>query len=223
MFLDLAALALLMALGQFSPGPDMLLITHTVMAHGRRAAFFCIAGITTGLLVHATLALTGTTWIATNQPATWRILQAVAGLYLLWLAWAILRPSLAKSNQSSPDNPSRSPLPSNSPMTVFYRRGLTCNLLNGKALIFFASIVVPFHGPERPGFWPFAIGTLIVIEGLLLWNLWALLLDRPPVRRFYSRFALWISIFFALAMATLGLLLLFSPGDASLTAASLPQ
>ena len=48
-----------MLLGQFSPGPDFLLILKNALNHGRKAAFFSAAGISLGLIIHTTLAIAG--------------------------------------------------------------------------------------------------------------------------------------------------------------------
>ena len=48
-----------MVIGQFSPGPDMLLLTKNALNHTFRAALFTVAGITTGIVVHTLVALTG--------------------------------------------------------------------------------------------------------------------------------------------------------------------
>ena len=56
---DLAAFAGLLALGQFSPGPDMVLLTQTSLSHGRTAGWWTTAGITTGLAFHATFSRLG--------------------------------------------------------------------------------------------------------------------------------------------------------------------
>ena len=56
---ELAAFAGLMALGQFSPGPDMILLTRTALAEGAKAGAIMALGIASGLLVHASIAVAG--------------------------------------------------------------------------------------------------------------------------------------------------------------------
>ncbi len=52
--LELLAFAGVMALGQFSPGPDMILLTRTALRSGARAGVEMALGIACGLAVHAT-------------------------------------------------------------------------------------------------------------------------------------------------------------------------
>ena len=56
---ELLAFSGVMALGQFSPGPDMVLLTRTSLKSGVRAGVEMALGIACGLTVHATLAVAG--------------------------------------------------------------------------------------------------------------------------------------------------------------------
>ena len=53
------AFAGVMALGQFSPGPDILLLTRTALVHGRKAGCWTAVGIACGLACHAAVAVLG--------------------------------------------------------------------------------------------------------------------------------------------------------------------
>jgi threonine efflux protein len=197
---ELAAFAGILALGQFSPGPDMLLLTQTALARGRRAGWWTTAGITCGLTVHAVFALTALDWIARQQSGLWLAMQAAAGIYLLWLAWQVAHSPLPAAGAG--------PRPDGGTPARWFRRGLFCNLLNPKALLFFGSLVTPFLGAGRPPWWPWALGTVLVAEGLLLWGLWVVLLQAAPVRRAYAAAARGINLAFAGLMALLALRLL---------------
>ena len=82
--LELALFAGVMALGQFSPGPDMILLTRTALAEGAKAGAWMALGIATGLTVHTSIAVAGLA-VAFQQSATLR--HAVS-----WLAAAYPRP-----------------------------------------------------------------------------------------------------------------------------------
>ena len=43
---------MIMALGQFSPGPDMVLLTRTALSRGCAAGWAVAGGVATGLLLH---------------------------------------------------------------------------------------------------------------------------------------------------------------------------
>jgi threonine efflux protein len=178
-----------MAIGQFSPGPDMLLLTKTSLQHGAKAGCLTACGVATGLSVHSAIALTGGAWLFSHQsPLLWWA-KCAASLYLIYLAITILL-SLTKKNVSNESS-------LRSGRSHFYLRGLLCNLLNPKAAIFLTSICAPFLGPSKPASQAPILGLIIVVQGAVLWMLWALLLQWRPLRDFYHRTENKISIVFA--------------------------
>ena len=198
---ELLAFAGVMALGQFSPGPDMILLTRTALAEGAKAGVAMACGIATGLAVHSTLAVGGLA-VAFERSAGLR--QAVAWLasgYLLWLAVGLIRAALRK-----PQPPATTAARPKG-RTPFVR-GLICNLLNPKAVLFLAAVSAPFLRGSHPAWWPAAIWTVVVFQGGVLWALWARLLQWPPLRRRYERSARWIDGAFGLALAALALRLI---------------
>ena len=79
-----------MALGQFSPGPDMILLTRTALRSGARAGVKMALGIACGLSVHATLAVGGLALAFERLPLLRGALRWVAAVYLMWLAYRML-------------------------------------------------------------------------------------------------------------------------------------
>lgn len=197
--LQLVAFSGLMALAQFSPGPDMILLTRTALAEGARAGILMAAGIASGLAVHATIAVAGMAVVIERNPA-WRkaIAWAAAG-YLLWLAFRMVRGRLG--SESSTDRPSAAARPP-------FLRGLLCNLLNPKAALFLAAMTAPFLREPRPGWWPLSLWAVAVFQGGILWALWARLLQVRPIRLGYQKSALWIDFAFAGALVAMSLKLL---------------
>ncbi len=187
---DLLAFALVLAVGQFSPGPDMILITRTALACGRSAAMACVAGITTGLVVHATLAVTSVSVLMRTQPEVWRAIQAVGAVYLLWLAWQVFRD----------DGDSQEKSESTGALGQNFRRGLMTNLLNPKVMVFFATLIALFTSGDALGWWSVAMAAVIVIEGLCLWGLWVVVLQSKRMRERYFAARRWINGAFALLL-----------------------
>lgn len=187
--------AIVMVVGQFSPGPDMLLLTRTALAEGLKAGWLMVLGIVTGLAFHATLAIGGMALLLAEGGLLSQIMRVSAAAYLLWLAWGLLRKTPVTGEIVIPK---RSP----------YFRGLMCNLLNPKVLVFFAGVVAPFLGEGHPDWWPFALWGLIVGEGLFFWCLWVWLLQIPAIRRGYQKAGRPLDLLFALALTALAVNLL---------------
>jgi threonine/homoserine/homoserine lactone efflux protein len=199
---ELWVFAGLMALGQFSPGPDMLLLTLTALKEGRKTGVQMAAGIACGLAVHATIAIAGMAVAFQSFPMLRRGLQWVAAFYLLWLAWSMAEFLIARYRGAIFE---MEPVPSRRAPFV---RGLLCNLLNPKAALFLAAVCAPFLTGEHPDWWPFALWGIIVGQGLGLWSLWVLLLQWTPLRLRYERCSGLIDGIFGLVLAALAIRLM---------------
>jgi threonine efflux protein len=203
--LELALFSGLMALGQFSPGPDMILLTRTALAEGAKAGALMALGIATGLTVHASIAVAGLAVAFQQSPGLRQAITWLAAAYLLWLAGCLLRAAWKPAPSAGPAK--KKPAASRSP----YLRGLICNLLNPKAVVFLAATCAPFLSGGHPPWWPFAIAALVIVQGGTLWALWARLLQWRPLRTRYENSARWIDGAFGIALAVLALTLLVSP------------
>lgn len=200
--LDLLAFAGVMALGQFSPGPDMILLTRTALKSGARAGAEMALGISCGLTFHSVIAVAGVA-LALERSALLRFaLHWVAALYLVWLASAICREIFRtrEVREVVVVETARRP----------FVRGLLCNLLNPKAAIFLAAVSAPFLKGDRPDWWPVAICGVVVVQGCVLWSLWAVLLQWTPLRKAYERSVKWIDGAFALVLVGLAVRLVLS-------------
>lgn len=200
--LELAQFALVMALGQFSPGPDMILLTRTALAEGAKAGAIMALGIATGLVIHTSIAVAGMAVAFERSPLLRKCVAWLAAAYLFWLAWCLLRSAFTRP----------APLAGRSQDAVAtgnpYLKGLVCNLLNPKAVFFLAAVCAPFMRGGHPSWWPFAIIGVVVVQGGALWALWARLLQWIPLRSRYERSARWIDGAFGLALAALAIKLL---------------
>ena len=201
--LDLLAFAGVMALGQFSPGPDMILLTRTALKTGARAGVEMALGIACGLTVHATLAVAGLSLVLERVPLLWELMRWVAAGYLLWLGYRMLAGIFVKWYsgvvvETNVEVSWRRP----------FLRGLFCNLLNPKAALFLAAVSAPFLRGERPGWWAFAIWGIVVGQGFVLWSLWAWLLQWRPLRQAYERSEHWIDGAFGVALVALAIRLM---------------
>lgn len=190
-----------MVLGQFSPGPDMLLLTRTALKEGSGNGVKMAAGIACGLSVHATLAVGGVAVLLQKFPAVRLGFQWIAALYLLWLAFQLLKSAFTPSAGISR---TEAPQPSCPP----FLRGVLCNIFNPKVALFLAAVCAPFLTEPHPAWWPWAIWGIIVGLGISLWSLWVILLQWPPLRSRYERSARWIDGVFGLALGLLALRLM---------------
>lgn len=198
---SLAAFAGLMALGQFSPGPDMLLLTRTAWREGAASGLRMACGIACGLTVHATIAVGGLSFALRQSSAIGTALRWAAAVYLFWLATGLVRGCLGRARREGASAEPSAVAPTRRPFV----RGLLCNLLNPKAAWFLAAVTAPFLADGATRVWALALWSVIVLQGFVLWSLWVLLLQHRVFSRAYSRAAPWIDGVFAIALALLAL------------------
>jgi threonine/homoserine/homoserine lactone efflux protein len=193
----------LITLGQFSPGPDMLLLTRTALREGAAAGVRMALGVACGLAVHATIAVAGVAVAFERFPPLRRALQWAAAGYLLWLAHGLLRDWFV-TWYSGAIREADVRLHGRSP----FIRGLLCNILNPKVALFLAAVCAPFLAGKHPSWWPCAIWSLVVGQGALLWSAWVLLLQWRPLRARYEWAAGWIDGIFGMALVALAIRLM---------------
>jgi len=206
---DLLVFAGVIALGQFSPGPDMLLLTRTALARGRSAGWWTTAGITTGLGVHATVAVFGMAYLMAQGGWITGALRWVAAGYLAYLGFRLLPTTFVSMRQRRPYGE----VGSEKGRTA-YMRGLLCNILNPKVALIFAAVVTEFVTGDRPVWWSPALWVIIVGQGFLLWWLYVWLLQFPPFRNSYQRAGPWLDSAFGAGLLTLAVLLVINQSPA---------
>ncbi|MVU79192.1 LysE family transporter [Nocardia sp. ET3-3] len=125
-----------------TPGPNMMYLVSRTISQGRRAGLVSLAGVGVGFGAYMVAATAGITAVFAVVPALYLALKIAGAVYLLYLAWKILRPGGV-----SPFAPIE--LPPDSSRRLF-TMGLVTNLLNPKIAILYMALipqfVVPAHG-----------------------------------------------------------------------------
>ncbi len=149
-----AALAL-----NLTPGADMLFCLGQGMRSGPRAAIAASAGISTGGMVHVTLAGLGLGALVAAAPWAFDLIRWIGVAYLLFLAVQTLR-------QTGTD---RAKGPGMSPARAF-RTGFIVNLTNPKVILFVLAFVPQFVTPQAGGvLGQFLIfGVVLAIGGFII-------------------------------------------------------
>lgn len=194
------AFAAVMAAGQFSPGPDMLLILRNSLAHSREVALATVAGISCGIVIHTTAVVTGIAAVSARYPQFLRILWLAGACYLGWLALRLLGTAIAARDRrpGGAGIPGTAPVPEHPSLTgrQAFIQGLITNLTNPKVFLFFTSILAASLPPDSPPGRKLILGGIIIAEAFVLWSLFALLLQWPPVSRAYTKASHAINILF---------------------------
>lgn len=128
-----AALALNM-----TPGADMMFCFAQGLRGGARPAWAASLGISTGAMVHVTLAGLGLGALVAASPWVFGALRWAGVVYLIWLAVQTLRTPLAHGGDTPVVRPSRA-----------FRDGLLVNLSNPKVILFILAFLPQFVDPAR--------------------------------------------------------------------------
>jgi threonine/homoserine/homoserine lactone efflux protein len=153
----LALFATAALLVNLTPGPDLLFVAGSSVAHGRRAGVMAALGVGAGCVLHTALAAVGVAALLAASPAAFRALQWTGAAYLVWMG---LRMLLARG-AAAPAAAARV-----APGRVFWQ-GAATNALNPKVAMFFLAFLPQFIDPTAPqrmlGF--IVLGTLFNLGG----------------------------------------------------------
>lgn len=117
------------------PGPDVLYVMARSLGQGKRAGLLSVIGIGGGVLVHTVLAAFGLSRLFTAVPAAYQFVKWAGVLYILYLAYRILRErgDTVLSGVNRVDPPAR-----------LIGQAFLTNLLNPKAALFFVALLPQF-------------------------------------------------------------------------------
>lgn len=121
---------------ELTPGPNMAWLALVTASRGRRAGLAAVAGVTLGLSAYLLAGSLGAAKALAQAPWAYQALRWAGIGYLVWLAWEAFDARAAAG-------------PSAQAATQAFRRGLTTNLLNPKAALFYLAVVPAFVRPDH--------------------------------------------------------------------------
>jgi threonine/homoserine/homoserine lactone efflux protein len=149
------------------PGTDTLLVLRTTLAQGKRAALFVTTGICSGLFVHASISSLGIAAILSHSRHGFAALQVCGALYLGFLGLRSLRAAFDR-NPPRLEPAASDPNTSTSGDLSLLLTGFLCNVLNPKAMLFYAALLPQFLRPTDPVFLTsIALTSIHWLEGML--------------------------------------------------------
>lgn len=135
--LGLYAIAVLLLV--LTPGPVWIYLLSRTLAQGRRAGYFSLVGVATGVIVHVFLAAAGLSAFVLAIPGAFNTLKLAGAAYLLWLALSTLRGGgFTFAPQALPPVADR----------VLFRQGMAASVLNPKVAVFYLSLFPQFIDPN---------------------------------------------------------------------------
>lgn len=182
------------------PGPAVLYVVTRSIEMGRAGGIASVAGITTGTVVHVTLATAGLSSLILASKTAFDAVKYVGAAYLILLG---VRRLLTREAEEAEEE--------RAPRTLrrAYTQGVVVNLTNPKTIVFIFAFIPQFVDPNARHVWlqVLVFGLSFAFLGFLSDNLYALaagsVADRLRGSRGIARFQRWFggSILIGLGIA----------------------
>lgn len=140
-----------------TPGADMMFCLGQGLRSGPKPALAASAGVSTGSMIHVTIAGLGLGAVVATVPWVFDVIRWVGVAYLLWLAFTALRGS-AQATKTEPLSAQKA-----------FFQGFFVNLSNPKVILFVLAFVPQFIDPSGHVFAQFlAYGSVIAVGGFVI-------------------------------------------------------
>ncbi|GAA5182519.1 LysE family translocator [Acinetobacter kookii] len=189
-------------LGAMSPGPTSIYVAKNSIAISRRHGVFTALGTGTGAAIFGLLAVLGLQAFLLAVPSAYLALKICGGLYLLWLAFKIIKH--AKTPIESGHD-----LQAQMSLRRAFATGLITQLSNPKIAIVLASIFTALLPKEIPTYYYFVLPLLCFFIDAGWCSLVAVALSAEKPRRVYLKFKAAFDRAAGGIMTLLGLKLIF--------------
>lgn len=198
----LGSITLALMLGAISPGPTFIYVAKNSIAISRKHGLFTALGTGTGAAIFGLLAVMGLQAVLLAVPSAYLALKICGGLYLLWLAFKIIKH--AKEPMDSADT-------SVQPMSYkqAYRLGLITQMSNPKIAIILASVFTALLPKDIPTYFYVVLPVLCFFIDAGWYSLVAVALSAEGPRKVYLRFKALFDRIAGGVMTLLGLKLIF--------------
>lgn len=137
-----------------SPGPDIIYVATQGLTKGRKEALLVSFGLTTGLIFHTILVVSGFSFVVKENETLFNILKFFGAGYFIYLAFQTFfkreKDLEIKIDKKINYN--------------YFKRGLIMNLLNPKVSLFFIALFPGFIFHDQ-----FSVEIQFFILGLIFW------------------------------------------------------
>lgn len=164
-----------------TPGVDLLLTLSRTLQGGLRAGFAAALGIISGCVIHTLAAALGLAAVLAASALAFTVIKWVGAVYLLWLAFGMLKAALVATPDARPATGPAGSAPA--PWRVMYFQGFLTNVLNPKVALFFLALLPQFIAADAPSksLAFLFLGALFIVNGALF--LFAIVLTANFARR----------------------------------------
>lgn len=200
--LILGSITFALVLGAISPGPTFIYVAKNSIAISRKHGLFTALGTGTGAALFGFLAVMGLQAVLLAVPSAYLALKICGGLYLLWLAYKIIKHAKEPMQTTEGDVKSMS-------HAQAYRLGLITQLSNPKIAIILASVFTALLPKEIPTHFYLVLPILCFFIDAGWYSLVAVALSAEGPRKVYLKSKAIFDRIAGGVMTLLGLKLIF--------------
>lgn len=166
MISNLLFFAVTVAIFGLVPGPDIIFVITQAITKGKKEALYVSLGLTTGCIVHATIASFGLAFIFQKSALAFNTLKSFGVIYLLYLAYKTFV-NADKEITATDDNKAK----------FGYIKGILMNILNPKVILFFLAFLPQFvpSNVNHVSLYMFVLGLIFMIVTLIVFSLISIL------------------------------------------------
>ncbi len=179
-----ATIAIAHGLAVASPGPDLAVVTRQTLAHGRRAGVITALGIAVGISFHVAYGMFGLAWAIARFPALLTVLRVAGAALLLWIGYGAIRARPLPDAGSRPD--------AGKAAARDFGIGLSTNLLNVKAMLFFVALCSAVITGSTPTWLKLGLSAWMIVATGAWFSFVAWTLGHPGIRKRLISSAHWI-------------------------------
>lgn len=201
-FWILGSISFALMLGAMSPGPTSIYVAKNSIAISRKHGLFTALGTGTGAAIFGLLAVLGLQALLLAVPSAYLALKICGGIYLLWLAYKIIK----HAKEPIDSDPTAS---SKISLGRAFTTGLITQLANPKIAIVLASIFTALLPKEIPTYYYYVLPLLCFFIDAGWCSLVAVALSAEKPRRVYLKFKAVFDRGAGVVMTVLGLKLIF--------------
>ncbi len=198
----LGSITLALMLGAISPGPTFIYVAKNSIAISRKHGLFTALGTGTGAALFGLLAVMGLQAILLAVPSAYLALKICGGIYLLWLAFKIIKHAKEPMETTNGET---------APMSYkqAYRLGLITQMSNPKIAIVLASIFTALLPKDIPTYFYVVLPMLCFFIDAGWYSLVAVALSAEGPRKVYLKSKAIFDRVAGGVMTLLGLKLIF--------------
>lgn len=203
----LLSLALLHTVALASPGPDVALVVKLATQAQRKTALASALGLAVAITLHTLLSLTGISLIIKSAENVYIAVQLIGATYLAWMGLGAIREAITHwrdKQQLQVITTSHRELT----MLQGFSQGLSTNLLNPKAMVFFITLFSTLISPTVNIETKVAVTLLMFLLSLIWFSLIALVLSKPVIQQKMQRATPMINLITGLLFVSVTLVII---------------